>query len=86
MEILNLRRTRGAGTLVATFDLQATPEIMLRDWQLRDTKKGLRAFPPPDKNGRSPFTVAPTMFSTIGQLAAAMFREGISLNDHQQSA
>ena len=76
MRILNLRRQSGAGSLVALFDLQATPEITLNDWQLRSTPKGYRAFPPSPRSGRSTAQVAPATFSLIGRLAAAAFLEG----------
>lgn len=76
MNIQNLRRTPGAGSLVATFDLQATPEITLNDWQLRRTPKGFRAYPPAPRNGRPAVLVEPSTFSTIGRMAADAFTEG----------
>ena len=82
MRILNLRRIRGAGTLVAVFDLEATPEFVLNDWQLRLTPKGLRAYPPAPRNGRSIASVEPRTFSNIGRLAAAAFSEGNAPHDY----
>lgn len=76
MRILNLRRSSGAGSLVATFDLEATPEITLLDWQLRSTPKGLRVFPPSPRSGRSSAQVEARTFSEIGRLAAATYKEG----------
>ena len=76
MRVLNLRRHPGAGSLVALFDLEATPEITLNDWQLRSTKMGLRAFPPSPRHGRSTANIAPHVFTKIGRLAAAAFLEG----------
>lgn len=86
MRILNLRRTSGAGSLVATFDLEATPEITLNDWQLRRTPKGLRVFPPSPRSGRSSAHVAPRLFSEIGRLAAASFKEGNVPDDQTRTA
>ena len=81
MNILNLRRTRGAGSLVALFDLQATPEITLLDWQLRSTPNGLRAFPPSPRHGRSTARVEPTAFAQIGRLATSFYEGGSVPND-----
>lgn len=86
MRIMNLRRTSGVGSLVATFDLEATPEIILNDWQLRQTPKGLRVFPPSPRSGRSSAKVAPRLFSEIGRLAAASFQEGDVPNDQNLTA
>ena len=86
MEILNLRRFSGTGSLVATFDLMATPEITLNDWQLRRTPKGLRVFPPSPRSGRSSAQVAPRLFSQIGRLAAASYQEGDVPNDKNRTA
>jgi hypothetical protein len=85
MRILNLRRQSGGGTLVALFDLQATPEITLNDWQLRQTPKGLRAFPPSPRSGRSTAQVAPHTFTMIGRLASEAFMEG-SARDNLNAA
>lgn len=76
MKIINLRRSPGAGSLVALFDLQATPEITLNDWQLRATKNGLRAFPPSPRNGRPTASIEPRLFSEIGRMAASAFEGG----------
>lgn len=86
MRIINLRRTSGAGSLVATFDLEATPEITLLDWQLRRTPKGLRVFPPSPRSGRSSAQVEPRTFSEIGRLAAAAFTEGNDPHDQTNVA
>ncbi|UYQ70663.1 hypothetical protein OF122_11315 [Pelagibacterium flavum] len=82
MEVKNLRPIRDAGTLVATFDLQATPEITLIDWQLRRTKSGLRAFPPSPRHGRASARVEPATFEQIARLAAAAYQEGSARNDY----
>lgn len=76
MRVLNLRRQPGAGSLVALFDLEATPEITLNDWQLRATQKGLRAFPPSPRHGRSTASVDPHVFTQIGRLAAESYEGG----------
>jgi hypothetical protein len=76
MRVLNLRRQPGAGSLVALFDLEATPEITLNDWQLRATQKGLRAFPPSPRHGRSTASVDPHVFTEIGRMASAAFEVG----------
>jgi hypothetical protein len=86
MKISNLRRTRGVGSLVALFDLEATPEIKLLDWQLRRTPKGLRVFPPSPRSGRSSAQVEPRTFSEIGRLAATAFTEGNVPNDQDNVA
>lgn len=76
MEIRNLRRQRGAGSLVALFDLEATPDITINDWQLRDTKNGMRAYPPSPRYGRPCVFLKPELFSQIGRAAADAFQEG----------
>lgn len=76
MKITNLRRQYGAGSLVALFDLEATPEIQLNDWQLRHTSSGMRAFPPSPRHGRSTATVAPDLFAEISRMAATEFKGG----------
>jgi len=86
MRIANLRRKSGAGSLVATFDLEATPEITLLDWQLRLTPKGLRVFPPSPRSGRSSARVEPRTFSEIGRLAAAVFTGGNDPHDQNRTA
>jgi len=80
MNIQNLRRISGAGTLVATFDLQATPDIILNDWQLRQTRNGLRAFPPSPRNGRPAALIAAETFAEIGRLARTVFEGGNAHN------
>lgn len=82
MQITNLRRTAGAGSLIALFDLEVTPEIKLLDWQLRQTGKGLRAYPPSPRNGRPAASLAPALFSEIGRLAASAYQEGNAHNDY----
>lgn len=81
MNIQNLRRISGAGTLVATFDLQATPEITLNDWQLRQTRNGLRAFPPSPRNGRPAALIAADTFAEIGLMARTVFEGGNAQHD-----
>ena len=76
MQIRNLRRSPGAGTLVALFDLEATPAITITDWQLRRTPKGLRAYPPSPRGGRPCVLLQPTLYSEIGRAAAALFEGG----------
>lgn len=76
MNITNLRPIRDAGTLVALFDLEVSPEIKLLDWQLRQTKNGLRAYPPSPRNGRPSASLAPALFSEIGRMAATAFERG----------
>ncbi|MHA6297857.1 hypothetical protein [Devosia sp. CAU 1758] len=86
MRILNLRRFSDAGSLVAIFDLEATPEITLNDWQLRRTPKGFRAFPPSPRHGRSTAQVAPLTFTEIGRLAAAAFEMEGSAHERIRAA
>jgi hypothetical protein len=84
MEVSNLRRQRDAGTLVALFDLEVTPDVTLLDCQLRDTPKGLRAFPPPGRGGRWTAQIEPGAYSQIGRSAATVFldMEGTAPNDN----
>lgn len=44
MHILNLRRKGAGGSLVAVFDVELATDVLLTDWQLRHTRKGLRAY------------------------------------------
>jgi len=81
MQIQNLRRMPGAGTLVALFDLEATPEITINDWQLRRTQKGLRAFPPSPRSGRPCVFLKPALYTEIGRAAAAMYEGGNARHD-----
>jgi hypothetical protein len=81
MEVSNLRRQRDAGTLVALFDLAVTPDVTLLDCQLRDTPKGLRAFPPPGRGGRWTAQIDPRAYARVGRAAAAAFMEGIAPDD-----
>lgn len=81
MNILNLRRVPGAGTLVALFDLEATPEITINDWQLRRTQKGLRAFPPSPRSGRPCVFLKPELYAAIGRAAAQTFEGGNAQHD-----
>ena len=86
MRILNLRRIRGAGTLVAVFDLEASAAFTIVDWQLRQTPKGLRAYPPSPRNGRPAVRVEPNSFSEIGRLAAEAFSNEGNAHEHNHAA
>lgn len=85
MQILNLRPS-GAGSLLALFDLAATREITLHDWQLRQTANGLRVFPPSPRSGRSSATVSWHTIQEIRDLAAAAYRKGDAPNDRNSEA
>lgn len=65
MKILNLRPS-GAG---AAFDVQLTPEIELRDWSLKLTAAGWRAFQPAVRGGRTPIWLAPEVLNEITRQA-----------------
>lgn len=81
MEVFNLRRQHDAGTLVALFDLKISTEVALLDCQLRQTPKGLRAFPPPGRGGRWTAQIEPRAYARVGRAAAAAFMEGIAPDD-----
>ena len=85
MEVSNLRRQRDAGTLVALFDLEVTPDVTLLDCQLRDTPKGLRAFPPPGRGGRWTAQIEPRAYARIGRAASAIYMEGSAPHEHAKA-
>lgn len=86
MEIRNLRRQAGAGRLVALFDLELSPEVIINDWQLRDTPKGLRSYPPSPRTGRPCVFLAPALFSQIGHLATSAYQGGNAQYDANRTA
>lgn len=75
MEIHNLRPIRDAGSVLARFDIEVTPEIKLLDWTL---KRGGRVFPPSPRHGLPAAVLAPELIAEITRLAM----EGVGLNDH----
>lgn len=74
MKILNLRRQSGAGSVLARFDIEVTPEIKLLDWTL---KRGGRVFPPSPRQGQPAAYLAPSLIAEISRLAL----EGVRLDD-----
>ncbi len=73
MRISNLRPS-GAGSILAHFDIEVTPEIKLLNWTL---KAGGRVFPPSPRQGAPAAFLAPNLIAEISRLAL----EGVRLND-----
>lgn len=76
MEITNLRPS-GGGMM---FDVHVTPDVILRDWQIKRTKTGLRAVPPSVRHGRTPVWLAPSLLEDIVRLVRDT-TEGDAPND-----
>ncbi|RDE10353.1 hypothetical protein [Pelagibacterium lacus] len=79
MQITNLRPVEGAGSVLARFDIEVTPEIKLLDWSL---KKGGRVFPPSPRHGSPAAHLAPTLIAEITRLAM----EGVRQHDRTAAA
>lgn len=75
MKITNLRPVEGAGSALARFDIEVTPEIKLLNWTL---KRGGRVFPPSPRQGQPAAYLAPSLIAEISRLAL----EGVRLDDH----
>ncbi len=66
MEIRNLRRIAGAGSVLARFDIELSPQVKLLDWTL---KRGGRVFPPSPRHGTPAAVLAPELIAEITRLA-----------------
>lgn len=71
MEITNLRYEGSAGGEVVRFDVQLSPDIELRDWQLKRTANGWRSYPPRTRLGRPPVWCAKDTHDEITLMARA---------------
>ncbi|MHA6731087.1 hypothetical protein [Devosia sp. A369] len=77
MQILNLR-PMGAGSVLARFHIEVTPEIKLLEWTLKTGRDGRgRVFPPSPRHGAPAAVLAPNLIEEITLLAM----EGVRLND-----
>ena len=78
MNIINLRRVDGAGSVVARFDIELSPQVKLLDWTL---KTGGRVFPPSPRHGTPAAVLAPELIAEITRLAM----EGVGLADRHKA-
>ncbi|GGA47341.1 hypothetical protein [Pelagibacterium lentulum] len=74
MQIQNLRPMTGAGSALARFDIELSPQVKLLDWTL---KRGGRVFPPSPRNGSPAAVLAPELIAEITRLAL----EGVGLHE-----
>lgn len=78
MQITNLRPV-GAGSTLARFDIEVTPEIKLLDWTL---KTGGRVFPPSPRYGNPAARVSPKIMAQITELAVEACKGGVARHDY----
>jgi hypothetical protein len=81
MRVLNLRPMTGAGSVVARFDLELTPDVTLLAMLLKHTAAGYRAFPA-NAAGRGTASLSPTLAAQI----TAAARRAMEGERHVKSA
>lgn len=84
MKISNLRQS-GAGSHLARFDIEMSPQLKLLDWTLKRNAAGqLRAFPPSPRQGTPAAWVDPVLAAEIVTLAANFLKGGDRPHDRNQ--
>lgn len=78
MKITNLRPVSGAGSVLARFDIDLSPQVKLLDWTL---KRGGRVFPPSPRHGTPAAVLAPELIAEITRIAL----EGVRLADRHKA-
>lgn len=74
MNILNLRRTPGAGGCLARFDVEVVPGLCLQSWELRRGPSGAwRTFCPTLRGGERSVASNTLVHDTITAAAAAAY-------------